>query len=69
MVNDDARASNARECLDACNAEDQCNYWDYGSSNPNWAKHCRLRSDDGGGPEYSVGYSFGSKNCVLEGIY
>ena len=69
MVNDDATAMNELQCLEACKAEDQCNFWDYGSINPKWRKHCRLRSDDGIGAQISEGFLFGYKNCVPKGIY
>merc|ERR1719511_149222 len=59
MIDDDATAYSPLECRQKCYLNSNCQFWDYGSSNPNWAKTCRLRSDEGSGPEASDGYSYG----------
>ena len=71
MINNNATAKNAKECLVKCKAHDQCKFWDYGADHEEWKKFCRLRSSQGSGPVEAKGYSFGSKNCdmgTLEGI-
>ena len=45
------------ECLQKCNSEETCNFWDYGQG---W---CRLRSTSGEGPQNDFEYSYGTKNC------
>ena len=67
MINDNATASSASECLAQCNDEDQCKFWDYGSAHSSWKKICRLRSNPGSGPMKDDGYSYGSKNCIFPG--
>ena len=67
MIDDDATAYSPLECRQKCALNPACEFWDYGSSNPNWAKTCRLRSDEGSGPEASDGYSYGTWNCIFEG--
>ena len=52
--------SNANQCLDKCNSDNACKFWDYGDG---W---CRLRSNSGDGEQLANGYSFGSKNCKFE---
>ena len=44
-------------CLQKCNSEESCNFWDYGQG---W---CRLRSTSGEGPEHAFKYSYGTKEC------
>ena len=69
MIDDDATATSPRECWQKCNQNFDCLFWDYGASNPNWAKTCRLRSDEGPeGPDASDGYSYGAWNCYFDGI-
>ena len=62
IINGDAPANNAQQCLNQCNAEQQCKFWDFGNN------HCRLYSDKGDGPDPAVLYDFGAKNCVY-GIF
>ena len=52
--------TDASQCLDKCNSDSSCKFWDYGEG---W---CRLRSDSGQGEEKANGYSFGAKNCIFE---
>jgi len=64
MINDNAFASNARDCLAQCNSNHQCKFWDYGGDGSK--KYCRLRSSQGTGPIISEGFSYGSKHCILK---
>ena len=64
MINDNAFASNARDCLGQCNSNHQCKFWDYGGDGSK--KYCRLRSSQGTGPIISEGFSYGSKHCILK---
>ena len=57
MVNGNADANNAKECLDRCNNDVNCMFWDYGDG------YCRLRSDSGNGPTAYSGYEYGTKGC------
>ena len=59
MVNDNAPATTASECLEQSNILYDCIFWDFGEN------HCRLRSNDGGGPEIAELYISGMKNCQL----
>ena len=69
MIDDDATAYSPLECRQKCAINPACQLWDYGSSNPNWAKICRLRSDEGPeGPDDSDGYSYGTWDCYFVGI-
>ena len=58
IINGDAQANNAQQCLNKCNAIQQCRFWDFGNN------RCRLYSDFGDGPEADELYEFGVKNCV-----
>ena len=58
VINDDAPVNNAQQCLNRCNAMQQCKFWDFGNN------HCRLYSDVFDGPEADELYEFGTKNCV-----
>lgn len=57
MVQDNAFASNGRECWAICVKNAACNFWDYGEG------YCRLRGDAGSGAVKAVGYVAGIKNC------
>ena len=68
MVNDDAPAKDRFECLNQCNIEPDCLFWDLGGG------FCRLRSNDGNGPEPIYGgawgwYYGGPKHCATNGEF
>ena len=71
MINDDALArvmfNSPEKCLEKCNLELNCNFWDYGMSGSGIAKryYCRLRSNSGGGRFKIPGYTYGTRNCSL----
>ena len=57
MVNDNAPAKNADECLQQCNVLPDCKFWDFGGN------CCRLRSNKGSGPQIAKSYTYGPKFC------
>ena len=59
MANDNAKAGNAEECLNQCNMSPECKFWDFGGN------YCRLRSNNGNGPEAAESYTSGKKYCNL----
>ena len=59
MVNDNAPAKTAAECLDQCNILPACEFWDFGNN------YCRLRSNDGNGLEDAEMFTSGIKYCQL----
>ena len=63
MVKENAEAGSASECLAKCNADNKCEFWDYGDRKDNGKTYCRLRYADGGGPELGGYFAYGSKNC------
>ena len=61
MVNSDAAATTAEECLAQCNANSGCKFWDFSDDNT-----CRLRSNEGiNSLVQTVGSSYGPKNCIF----
>jgi hypothetical protein len=56
----DADADAAAECLEKCNSDSTCKFWDISSANA-----CILRSNEGIGLIESIGRSYGQKNCVI----
>ena len=58
MVNDKA-GTTAAKCLDQCNLSNDCKFWDFGYT------ICRLRSNDGDGPEVDKSFTSGMKYCTL----
>ena len=67
MVNRDAQAGSPSECLAKCNADDECEFWDYGRPKDDGDRkiHCRLRSNDKGGPKFMNYFAYGSKYCTF----
>ena len=59
MVDGNAPARNADECLNQCNIAPDCMFWDFGHG------YCRLRSNDGNGQQISWSYTSGPKYCKL----
>ena len=66
MVDDvDREVANPKECLEKCNNDDSCFFWDFHFS----SARCRLRKEWTGadGPEQDDNeYTAGSKNCIFE---
>ena len=59
-MNNDANANTAEDCLEECNSNPQCKYWDIVND------VCRLRSDEGsGGLVQQIGSSYGQKYCIF----
>ena len=54
-----SQVTNANQCLDKCNSDRSCEFWDYGGGK------CRLRKNSGSGPKVAYGYSYGPKNCIF----
>ena len=61
MVNGNAPADTTAECLNQCNNEPECKFWEFGDD------YCRLRSNDGNGAEVAESYVSGPKFCFLKG--
>ena len=59
MVSENTPANNASECLNQCDISPDCKFWDFGDN------HCRLRSNNGNGPEVAESYTSGQKYCLL----
>ena len=61
LINGDAPANNAQQCINKCNAVQNCEFWDFGNN------ICRLYSTQldyfGGGVEPNANYECGVKNC------
>ncbi len=57
LINGDAPANNPQQCLNKCNALQNCEFWDFGNN------LCRLYSTEGGAPEHNANYESGVKNC------
>ena len=64
---DEPIVPNRLECRYQCALNFNCQFWDYGASNPNVAKTCTLRSDKGLGLDDYIGF-YGTWNCIFEGI-
>jgi len=64
MINDNAGASDGRECLALCDKEPACKFWDHGAGSYGSA-YCRLRSDVGKGAIRAPGYVAGRKGCKI----
>ena len=47
----------ADKCLEKCNLDSKCNFWDFGYGT------CCGRSHSEGGAQPAKGYAFGPKNC------
>ena len=60
LLADDSNVVDEKECLEKCNSEDSCKFWDFGEG---W---CRLRTDAGNGPQVDNKYTSGPKNCIFE---
>ena len=58
-----SQVSTAKECLEKCNGDDRCKFWDFGGG---W---CRLRSSSGTGAQTDNGYTSGPRYCALSGTY
>ena len=61
MFKDDHTVPTAQKCLEKCNLESRCKYWDFENIGI-----CRLRIDAGSGPQSASGYVSGAKHCKLE---
>ena len=61
MENNNAPATTARQCLTQCNILSTCQFWDFGNG------YCRLRSNEGQGPEVAKWYLGGAKHCTSTG--
>ena len=61
MINDNANANTPDECLQKCNLDSSCKFWDFDKG-----RICRLRSSEGKkGKVETSGSSSGPKHCVL----
>ena len=60
MFKDYSTVADANECLQKCNSDNACKFWDFGEG---W---CRLRSTSGNGPQSASKYSSGPKNCIID---
>ena len=68
MINDNAPAKEKLQCFNECNKVQECLFWDLGSG------FCRLRSNEGTGPEETHGgawgpYYGGPKYCAVNGEF
>ena len=63
MVNGNAPANNAEECLNQCNISPVCKFWDFGNH------YCRLRINDGIGQQISRSYTSGPKYCKFGTVF
>ena len=62
---DDADADTAEECLEKCNSNSTCKFWDIATDPISKLPICRLRSNEGSGLVESIGSSYGQKNCIF----
>ena len=62
-MNDNADADTPEECLEQCNLNSTCKFWDIDNSE---SKICRLRSNEGpSGLVETSGSSYGQKYCIF----